>query len=112
MQADPNFWMQCDSVLRLSKNWNTKFMCLLAVEDNVKVGSPLRQTKWQIIGAQQREVIKQYIVGLVMKITENPEVIKQQRNILGKCNSIIVHVGARLKSRLLNRNGTLPGRLR
>ena len=37
VQADPNFWVQCDSVLRFSQNWNTKFLSLLAVEDNVKV---------------------------------------------------------------------------
>lgn len=39
VQADPNFWLQCDNVLRFSKNWNAKFMCLLAVEDNIKVAS-------------------------------------------------------------------------
>jgi hypothetical protein len=39
VQADPNFWMQCESVLRFSQNWNTKFMCLLAMEENIKVAA-------------------------------------------------------------------------
>ena len=37
VQEDPNFWLQCEAVLRLSQNWTSKFLCLMAVEENIKV---------------------------------------------------------------------------
>jgi hypothetical protein len=41
----------------------------MAVEDNVKVCLRNYKAKWSIIGSVQREQIKQYILGMISKIT-------------------------------------------
>jgi exportin-1 len=57
----------------------------MAVEENVK-------TKWAILGKEQKDGIKKYIVGLVVSIAENPEVVRLHKNILSKGNSILVQI--------------------
>lgn len=85
LKEHPDSWMKVDSILETSSNQETKFYALQILENVIK-------TRWMMLPKEQREGIKTFIVGLVIKISSNDELSEKQKTFLNKLNLILIQI--------------------
>ena len=85
-QNHPQAWLRVDAILEKSQVQEAKLLALRILEDAVK-------TKWKPLPKEQKEGIKSFIVGLIIKISSSPELMKQQAALLKKLDVVLVQVG-------------------
>ncbi|KAM3571498.1 hypothetical protein VYU27_006474 [Nannochloropsis oceanica] len=85
MQQDSEMWKRVDAVLERSTNPATRFFGLQILEDTIK-------TRWKILPAEEREGIKNYIVGKVVDISKDDASMAAERLFLNKLNMALVQV--------------------
>lgn len=85
MQQDAAMWKRVDAVLERSTNQATRFFGLQILEDTIK-------TRWKILPAEEREGIKNYIVGKVVEISKDDASMAAERLFLNKLNMALVQV--------------------
>lgn len=85
LKDHPDSWTRVDTILEFSKNNNTKYYALQILENLIKV-------RWKILPQNQREGIKTYIVGLIIKTSSSPELIEKEKVYLNKLNMILVQI--------------------
>ena len=74
-----------DAVLERSVNPATRFFGLQILEDTIK-------TRWKILPAEEREGIKNYIVGKIVEISREEARMQAEKIFLNKLNVILVHI--------------------
>lgn len=84
-QDHPDAWSRVDSILEYSKNVNTKFYALGILESVIKY-------KWKALPREQCEGIKNYIVGLVIKLGSDEASLASNQMFLSKLNFCFVQV--------------------
>ena len=85
MQQDAEMWKRADAVLERSTNPATRFFGLQILEDTIK-------TRWKILPADEREGIKNYIVGKVVDISKDDASMAAEKLFLNKLNVILVQI--------------------
>ena len=85
LKEHPDSWMKVDSILEASSNQETKFYALQILENVIK-------TRWMMLPKEQRDGIKQFIVGLVIKISSNEDNSEKQKTFLNKLNLILIQI--------------------
>ncbi|XP_047132277.1 exportin-1 isoform X2 [Hydra vulgaris] len=85
LKEHPDSWMKVDSILETSNNQETKFYALQILENVIR-------TRWKMLPFEQREGIKQFIVGLIIKISSCEETAEKQKIYLNKLNLILIQV--------------------
>lgn len=85
LKEHPDSWMKVDSILETSSNQETKYYAL-QILDNVIL------TRWKMLPKEQQEGIKQFIVGLVIKISSSEDTSDKQKTFLAKLNLILVQI--------------------
>jgi len=86
LKNDPDFWMSTDFILENSSNPNTKFLCLVFLEDAIK-------TKWNIIPPANKDAIRNYVMSMVINLgTKGTTNDKNSENIKNKANMILVEI--------------------
>lgn len=85
LKEHPDSWMKVDSILEGTNNQETKFYALQILENVIK-------TRWKLLPQEQREGIKQFIVGLVIKISSNEDTSDKQKTYLNKLNLILIQI--------------------
>lgn len=84
-QDHPDAWSRVDTILEYSKNMHTKFYALGILESVIKY-------KWKALPREQCEGIKNYIVGLVIKLGSDEASLAANRMFLSKLNICFVQV--------------------
>jgi len=63
-KANPNAWLVVDRILSVAQNPNTKFYALQILDEAVN-------TRWKILPEDQKHGIRNFIISLVMKLSED-----------------------------------------
>jgi len=81
----PEAWTKVDAVLELSQYPETKYFALQILEGVI-------QTRWRILPPGQRDGIKRYVVGLVVRTSSVPESLEREKVYLSKLNVVLVQI--------------------
>jgi exportin-1 len=81
----PAAWTRVDTILEHSQNDFTRFFALSILSDLIKY-------RWKILPMEQRQGIKNYVVELVLKHSNNDMDLKNHRVVLEKLNLSLVQV--------------------
>jgi len=85
VQEHPDAWMRVDAILESSQVENTKFFALQILEAQIKF-------RWNILPAEQRDGIKNYVSNLIIKLCSDEALFRAQKVFINKLNIILVQV--------------------
>ncbi|KAJ3031095.1 UNVERIFIED_CONTAM: Karyopherin transporter [Siphonaria sp. JEL0065] len=84
-QAHPDSWKQVDGILEKSSLLQTKFIALTILENLIK-------TMWKALPDVQRQGIKNFIVGIIIKTSSDEATFDRQKLYLNKLNMVLVQI--------------------
>ncbi|KAF0726074.1 hypothetical protein AaE_009640, partial [Aphanomyces astaci] len=84
-QAHQDSWTRVSQILETSTYQPTKYFGLQILEDAIKY-------KWFIMPKEQREGIKQYIVGKILNLAADESTMRKERLFISKLNLVLVQV--------------------
>ncbi|CAO3680969.1 unnamed protein product [Rhizopus microsporus] len=84
-QKDPNSWQIVDQILEQSSYLQTKFIALNILEDFIRV-------RWNTLPVDQRLVLRNYIVKMIVDISSNQSSFQSQKLLLNKLNVVLVQI--------------------
>ncbi|KAF8939545.1 Crm1-F1 [Dissophora ornata] len=84
-QEHPDAWRHADAILDNSKVSQTKFLALTILEKLV-------QTRWKLLPPEQCQGIRNYIVGLIVKLSSDEATLVRERTLLNKLNMVLVQI--------------------
>ncbi|KAF8935515.1 CRM1 C terminal-domain-containing protein [Dissophora ornata] len=84
-QEHPEAWRRVDTILDVSKVSQTKFLALAILEKLV-------QTRWKLLPQEQCQGIRNYTVGLIVKLSSNETTLSRERTLLNKFNLVLVQI--------------------
>ncbi|KAI9334595.1 CRM1 C terminal-domain-containing protein [Obelidium mucronatum] len=84
-QAHPDSWKQVDGILEKSSLLQTKFIALTILENLIK-------TMWKALPDVQRQGIKNFIVGIIIKTSSDEASFDRQKLYLNKLNMVLVQI--------------------
>jgi len=85
LKEHPDSWTKVDSILEHASNQETKFYALQILESVIK-------TRWKLLPTEEREVIKKFIVELIVKIASDEKTAKDEATYLNKLNLILIQI--------------------
>lgn len=85
LKQHPDAWTRVDTILEFSNNQQTKYFALQILEAVIK-------TRWKVLPSEQCEGIKKYIVGLIIKISSETDLLEKEKTYIGKLNMILVEI--------------------
>eukprot|EP00736_Rhodelphis_marinus_P004090 Rmarinus@m.18775 len=80
----PEGWTKVDTILSSNVSEPTKFFALMVLEDVIRY-------RWKPLPEEQRDGIKNFLVNLVIKMSEDPATLRHN-NVLNKLNLAIVQI--------------------
>lgn len=83
LKEHPEAWTRVDAILEFSQSPRTKYYALQILEG--LVGS-----RWRALPREQCEGIKQYVVGLAIKISSDAEAMEREKMYISKLNLVLV----------------------
>ncbi|ETV92091.1 hypothetical protein, variant 4 [Aphanomyces invadans] len=84
-QGHQDSWTRVSQILETSTYQPTKYFGLQILEDAIKY-------KWFIMPKEQREGIKQYIVGKILTLAADETTMRKERLFINKLNLVLVQV--------------------
>eukprot|EP00545_Synedropsis_sp_CCMP1620_P000226 CAMPEP_0119020706 /NCGR_PEP_ID=MMETSP1176-20130426/24555_1 /TAXON_ID=265551 /ORGANISM="Synedropsis recta cf, Strain CCMP1620" /LENGTH=1073 /DNA_ID=CAMNT_0006975169 /DNA_START=280 /DNA_END=3501 /DNA_ORIENTATION=- len=85
LQEAPELWTKADEMIEKSNNAQTRFFGLQVLDDAIK-------TRWKIIPGEQREGIKNYVVGKIISMSSDEASMQRDRVLISKLNLILVEM--------------------
>ena len=85
MKDHPDMWKRADAILESSKQMTTKFFGLQVLSETIN-------TRWKILPQDQREGIRNYIVGKIISLSNSDEQLKQNNTFLLRLNLVLVYI--------------------
>lgn len=85
MKDHPDMWKRADAILDKTHNEATRFFGLSVL------GSAIT-TRWKVMPVEQREGIRNYIVGKIIGLSSTPEVMKKNASFLNRLNLVLVQI--------------------
>lgn len=85
MKDHPEMWKRADAILERSKNEATKFFGLQVLGEAI-------MTRWKVIPAEQREGIRNYIVGKIISLSSTADAMKKNTAFLNRLNLVLVNI--------------------
>jgi exportin-1 len=83
MKEHPDMWKRADAILETSKQLATKFFGLQVLSETIN-------TRWKVLPIDQREGIRNYIVGKIISVSSTDEQLKQNNTFLLRLNLVLV----------------------
>ncbi|KAK3827538.1 MAG: Crm1-F1 [Benniella sp.] len=84
-QEHPEAWRRVDKILDNSKVSQTKFLALAILEKLV-------QTRWKLLPPEQCQGIRNYAVGLIVKLSSDEGSLVREKTLLTKLNMVLVQI--------------------
>jgi exportin-1 len=85
MKDHPEMWKRADAILEKSSNEATKFFGLQVLSEAI-------MTRWKVIPSDQREGIRNYVVGKIIGLSSTSEVMKKNQRFLSRLNLVLVNI--------------------
>ncbi|EDV20281.1 uncharacterized protein TRIADDRAFT_51014 [Trichoplax adhaerens] len=85
LKQHPHSWTVVEAILELSTYDHSKYFALQILEYVI-------QTRWKVLPPQQRQGIKDFTVGQIIKISSDTELAEKQKTFLNKMNIILVQI--------------------
>ena len=85
MKEHPDMWKRADAILETSKQFGTKFFGLQVLSETIN-------TRWKVLPPDQREGIRNYIVGKIISVSSTDEQLKQNNTFLLRLNLVLVYI--------------------
>jgi exportin-1 len=85
MQGHPDMWKRVDAILERSTNELTKFFGLQVLSDAIA-------TRWKVIPVDQREGIRNYVVGKIISLSSTSDVMKKNNAFLSRLNLVLIRI--------------------
>uniref|UniRef100_A0A7S0M413 Exportin-1 n=1 Tax=Cryptomonas curvata TaxID=233186 RepID=A0A7S0M413_9CRYP len=84
-QEHPQSWTRVDTILETTQCEQSKFFALATLENCVKY-------RWKVLPPDQRELIKAYIVNVIIRYSSDEATLQRTKMCLGKLNLILVQI--------------------
>ncbi|KAF9438397.1 Karyopherin transporter [Entomortierella beljakovae] len=84
-QEHPEAWRRVDVILDTSKFTNTKFIAL-------QILAKLVQTRWKLLPTEQCQGIRNYTVGLIVKLSSDEATLVREKTLLHRLNLVLVQI--------------------
>lgn len=84
-QNHPSAWTRVDAILEKSQSNHAKLLAVNILLETVK-------RKWKVLPDDQKKGIKNFTVGLIIKMSSDAAVLKAQSALITKLNSVLVQV--------------------
>lgn len=81
----PDMWKRVDAILESSQQLATRLFGLQVLSETIEM-------KWKIIPSEQREGIRNYIVGKIIALSGNNAIMKQEHTFLSRLNLVLVQI--------------------
>ena len=78
-------WTRVDSILEQSNSNSARIIALTILESCVK-------SRWNALPAEQREGIKNFVVGFILKISADEKTMRTQAAFLNKLNVVLIQI--------------------
>mmetsp|Transcript_17623 Transcript_17623/g.23321 ORF Transcript_17623/g.23321 Transcript_17623/m.23321 type:complete len:1082 (+) Transcript_17623:484-3729(+) len=85
LQEAPNLWAKAGAILERAQNPQSRFFGLQVLDDAIR-------TRWKILPADQREGIKNYVVGKVIAMSSDEATMSSERVFISKLNLTLVQI--------------------
>ncbi|KAK4992394.1 Karyopherin transporter [Elasticomyces elasticus] len=84
-REDPNSWVKVDAILQHAQNAQTKYLGLQILDSVI-------MTRWKVLPEEQRLGIREFVVGFILKLSQDEENLKKERTLLNKLNLVLVSI--------------------
>jgi exportin-1 len=85
MKDHPEIWKRADAILESSDNLATRFFGLQVLGDAIL-------TRWKIIPNDQREGIRNYVIGKIITLSATPTLLQENNGFLSRLNLVLVNI--------------------
>eukprot|EP00727_Mastigamoeba_balamuthi_P006331 m51a1_g2318 putative exportin-1 (1057) ;mRNA; f:487141-490960 len=85
LQQHPDAWTRVDRILETSQNPSTKYLALQILEGVIKY-------RWKVLPREQCDSIRQYIVGVVIRLSSDAATLQAQKLYLQKLDLTLVQI--------------------
>ena len=85
LQEAPDLWQQADSIIEKATNPNARFFGIQVLDDAIK-------SRWNILPADQKEGIKNYVVGKIINMSQDEATLNRERVFVNKLNLTLVEI--------------------
>mmetsp|Transcript_3614 Transcript_3614/g.7085 ORF Transcript_3614/g.7085 Transcript_3614/m.7085 type:complete len:1087 (-) Transcript_3614:57-3317(-) len=85
LQDTPDIWTKADAILERAQNPQSRFFGLQVLDDAIR-------TRWRVLPPEQREGIKNYVVGKVIQISQDENLMTTEKVFLSKLNLTLVQI--------------------
>lgn len=84
-QEHPDAWQRVPDIIENSSNTQTKFIALQIMDKLIK-------SKWKVLPAEQRSGIRNFIVGVIVKVSGDEAALRREKGYVNKLNLILVQI--------------------
>ena len=84
-QEAPDVWTKADAIIEQASNPTARFFGLQVLDDAIK-------TRWKILPAEQKEGIKNFVVGKIIHMSQDEALLAQERVFANKLNLTLVEI--------------------
>lgn len=81
----PEMWKRADAILERSHSEGTRFFGLQVLSETI-------MTRWRVIPTDQREGIRNYVVGKIIGLSSSADVMKKNSSFLSRLNLVLVNI--------------------
>lgn len=85
LKQQESFWTSTQFILESSQSNNTKFLCLMILDEVIK-------SRWKIFPSNVKDNTKQYVMDQIITLGTNVNLPKDLEKLLNKANQIIVQI--------------------
>jgi exportin-1 len=85
LQEAPELWTKADAIIEQATNPQSRFFGMQVLDDVIK-------TKWKILPSEQKDGIKNYVVGKIINMCQDEAIIIRERVLVGKLNLTLVEI--------------------
>jgi exportin-1 len=85
LQGHPDIWRRADAIIESSTQMPTKFFGLQVLGEAIG-------TKWKVIPADQREGIRNFIVGKILLLSSDDAAMKENQVLLSRMNLVLIQI--------------------
>jgi exportin-1 len=85
LQEAPDLWTKADSIIEQATSPQARFFGLQVLDDAIK-------TRWKILPQEQKDGIKNYVVGKVISMSQDETTLTVEKVFIGKLNLTLVEI--------------------
>lgn len=85
LQEAPDLWTKADAIIEQATNPQSRFFGMQVLDDAIK-------TRWKILPSEQKDGIKNYVVGKIIHMSQDEALLAREKVLVGKLNLTLVEI--------------------